>query len=113
MKIDEEYIITTTFHPLDKRGKRTNTVGLKTFQLFWASFYPREWKDDRKLKLKRKQSDQDSAAIHEPRIMERVGLQSNNVSLVHNTQTNTHSGVHEPTEKQQVSRTERETEWQT
>lgn len=27
MKIDEEYIITTTFHPLDKRGKRTNKHG--------------------------------------------------------------------------------------
>lgn len=65
------------------------------------------------MKLKRNQSDQESAAIREPQIMERVVLQSNNVSLVHNTHTNTHSGVHEPTEKQQVSRTERETERQT
>lgn len=64
------------------------------------------------MKLKRNQPDQESAAIHEPQIMQRVVLQANKSSTQH-THTNTHSGVHEPTEKQQVSRTERETERQT
>lgn len=119
MKIDKEYIVTTMSHwikeamckAIKKRGQKNGwAITMDKFQLCLSFFLSQRIKREQEIEMKWNQSYQECA---QPQIMNCVSPHSKNVCLVYNTDTHTHSGVREPTKKQQVPNTARWTEGQT